>query len=254
MAISLSSISKGKAAKAPRIVLLGVEKIGKSRFAASAPSPIFIPIKGEQGLDFIDAAKFPVCENYGALMECLASLCEEKHDFKTVVIDSASALEPLIWSQTCIDNGGAASIEKVGGGYGKGYVEAMKYWRDLQAALDYLRDSLDMSCILIGHVKVKGFNNPLTDPYDTYMFDVNEKAANLWYRWSDCILFANHKTFARSVAEKMNGQKTIHATAMPEPTLFCGKSPAHPAGCRQKMPDELPFNYAAFAEAYAKGG
>ena len=40
MAISLASITKETAMRAPRVVVYGPQKIGKSTFAASAPSPI----------------------------------------------------------------------------------------------------------------------------------------------------------------------------------------------------------------------
>jgi hypothetical protein len=48
MAFNLESITCEKRLRAPRIVLLGVEKIGKSTFAAGSANPIFIPIRGEQ--------------------------------------------------------------------------------------------------------------------------------------------------------------------------------------------------------------
>jgi hypothetical protein len=252
MAINLASISKGKARRAPRIVLLGVEKVGKSTFASQAPGPVFIPVKGEQGLDELDCSKFPVAGSFGDVLECLTSLATEEHGFRTVVIDSASTLEPLVWEKTCQDNGGAASIERVGGGYGKGYVEALKQWRELQAALDYLRDERDMGVVLIGHVKVKTFNDPLVDPYDQYQFDIQDKAANLWYRWADSILFANFKTFTKTVAESMAGKKTVHAVAAsqkPEPVLYTQKRPAHPGGGRVTLPYELPLNWPAFEAA-----
>lgn len=252
MAISLSSISKGKAKLAPRILLLGVEKIGKSTWASQAPSPIFIPIIREQGLDQIDCAKFPPAGSYAAVKESLASLCNEEHDYKTVVIDSASTLEPLIWDQTCADNGAAASIEKVNGGYGKGYIEALQYWRELQTALDYLRESKGMGVILVGHVKVKTFNDPLADPYDQYQFDLQDKAANLFYRWADAILFANFKVFSKQVAAGGGDKKTTHATDIPGRYLFTEKRPGHPGGNRYGLPYELQFEYAAFADAMSK--
>jgi len=42
MAFDLKSIRKNEAISAPRLMLYGVEGIGKSTFAAGAPNPIFI--------------------------------------------------------------------------------------------------------------------------------------------------------------------------------------------------------------------
>jgi hypothetical protein len=261
MSISLASISRGKARRAPRIILLGTDKVGKSSFAGQAPNPIFIPVIREEGIDEIDTSKFPTAKNFDEVIECLSSLCAGEHDHKTVVIDSASALEPLVWDKTCVENGGVQSIEKVGGGFGKGYIEALKYWRELQSALDYLRDERDMACILIGHVKVKVFNDPLADPYDQYQFDLQERAANMFYRWADAILFANHKTFTKQSAsgEQKRGKgndfeakaKVTHGVGGETRSLYTEKRPAHPGGNRYGLPYELPFNYAAFADALA---
>lgn len=247
MSISLSSISRGKARRSPRVVLLGVEKIGKSTFAAQAPGAVFIPIRGEEGVDELDVPKFPVVGSFAELMETLQALAVDAHDFRTVVIDSASTLEPLIWDQTCRDNN-APSIEKVGGGFGKGYIEALKYWREVQAALDYLRDAKGMGCVIVGHVKVKTFNDPLTDPYDQYQFDVQERAANLWYRWADAILFANRKTFAKTV-KQTGDNKTVHATGTDDRYLYTDKRPAHPGGTRYGLPYEMKFRWADFEAA-----
>jgi len=52
MAINLKSISKGTQNKAPRMIILGVEKIGKSTFACGSNNPIVLPIKQEEVLSF----------------------------------------------------------------------------------------------------------------------------------------------------------------------------------------------------------
>ena len=102
--MSLESITTGPTTRPPRIVLLGREKIGKSTFASQAPAPVFIPILGEEGLDAIEAAKFPAATSFEEVMQALKSVHDGEHDFETVVIDSASALEPLIWRHTCKEN------------------------------------------------------------------------------------------------------------------------------------------------------
>ena len=174
--INLQSIKQGAQLRAPRIVLLGVEKIGKSTFAAGADRPIFLPIRQEEGVDDLDVAKFPTLQNFNQVREALGTLAKEDHDFKTVVIDSASALEPIIYGDVC-ETEKAASIEKVGGGYGKGYTEALSRWRELMQALDYLREHKGMASVIIGHVKVKKFDDPLNESYDQFQFDVNDKAS-----------------------------------------------------------------------------
>lgn len=248
MAFSLDSISKGRARKSPRLIVVGVEKVGKSTFASEAESPIFIPMKGEKGIDEIDAHKFPAAQKYSDVLDAIGMLYAEKHPYKTVVVDSASALEPLIWEEAC-RVAGKPSIEEIGGGYGKGYTEALRYWRELTEGLDALREERGMSSILIGHVVAGEFNDPEADPYTTYTFDVQKKAAALLYRWTDAILFAN---FKRAVVQKSDlgfNKKASRATSTGQRYLFTEKRPAHPGGNRWSLPYELPLSWQALRAA-----
>jgi hypothetical protein len=259
MAFDLQSITSGVQMRPPRIILLGVEKIGKSTFAAGSDRPIFVPIMGEEGIDAIDVPKWPEpCQSIDDLMACLTALYSGQHDYGTVVIDSASALEPLVWGKTCLDNGNAASIEKVNGGYAKGYTEALKYWRQISEALDYLRNQRGMSSILIGHVKVKRFDDPAGDSYDQYQFDIHEKAASLLYRWADVILFCNTKVVVRKedVGFNRSKGKAIDICGG-ERYLYTQKRPAHPGGGRGawgQLPYELPLSWPNLIDAVSAVG
>ena len=105
----LKNISTGRERKAPRLLVYGVEGIGKSTFGASAPNPIFI--QTEDGLSEIDCAKFPLANSLNEVISYLTALRDEQHEFQTAVLDSADWLERLIWDQVCNDFG-VRSIEK----------------------------------------------------------------------------------------------------------------------------------------------
>ena len=64
--MNIASIRKGKVIKPPRVLVYGTEGVGKSTFAASAPSPIFVPT--EDGQDQIECDKFPLCPSWDAAM------------------------------------------------------------------------------------------------------------------------------------------------------------------------------------------
>ncbi len=253
MVFDLASISVEKQLRAPRIILLGVEKIGKSTFAASSDSPIVIPIKGEEGVDALEVPKFPTCMDFFQIRECLETLYSQQHEYGTVVVDSASALEPLIWNETCRVNGNAESIEKVNGGYGKGYIEALAQWRVLTECLDALRTTRNMASIIIGHVKVKRFDDPAGPSYDQYQFDINDKAANLLYRWCDAILFCNTKVVVKSEEVGFNKKRGVGVDiSAGQRFLYTQKMPAHPGGGRGafgQLPYELPLSWQAFSDA-----
>lgn len=266
MAFDLASISTEAVARAPRIVLLGVEKIGKTSFACGdrvadgkivewgLNSPVVVSVRGEQGSDAIPVPKFPVAQSFSDVIEALASLYTGDHQFGTVVVDSVSALEPLIWAETC-QEAGVQSIEKVGGGYGKGYTEALARWRRLLDGLDALRTKKGMASIVIGHTKVKAINNPDTDSYDAYQLDINDKAANLLFRWADLILFANTKVVVKKENTGFNSEKKRAIDAANGMRfLYTQKRPSHPGGGRGvygSLPYELPLDWASFQAAVA---
>lgn len=258
MAFDLNSISTGKGPQAPRVVLLGVEKIGKSTCAAGADSPIIIPMAGEEGVDSIAVPQFPTCFSFADVMECIRTIHENAQHFKTTVVDSASALEPLIWTNTCArcplkDGSIPASIEKLGGGWSKGYTEALDDWRMLTDALDMLRNQHGMASIVIGHIKVKRFDDPAGLSYNQHQFDLNEKAASHLFRWADLILFCNTKVavLKEDVGFGKNVKRGVD-TSGGQRYMYTHKMPSHPGGGRGiygRLPYELPLSWKSFQDA-----
>ena len=252
MSFDLSSIKKGVEHKAPRMILLGVEKIGKSTFAAGADNPIFLPIKGEEGVDDLDVAKFPRAETFDDVLGAVTTLIKEKHDYKTLIIDSVSALEPVIWAKLCQEDG-VASIEEYQKGFGKGYIATVGKLRDLMEGLDMLRQK-GISVILIGHVKVKRFDDPLGSSFDQYQFDLQEKCNLALMRWADAILFANSENTITTENVAFKKDKNIARDITGKRFLFTQKRPGHPGGGRGvygRLPYKLPLEYSAFMEAVA---
>ena len=164
MAISLAQLTRANTPKPPRILIHGVAGVGKTTFAAEANNPVFV--QTEDGLGTIPAANFPLARTFEEVLESLASLYTEDHDFKTVVIDSVDWLEPLVWGKACRDNGWG-SIEDAG--YGKGYVAALTLWRQYIDGLNALRDDRGMTVVQIAHTDIKRFDSPEHDPYDRYV-------------------------------------------------------------------------------------
>ena len=139
MAISLATIARERVRAAPRVVLYGPQKIGKSTFAAGAPQPVFIPT--EDGLSGLEVDHFPLAKTYQGVLEALGALYEEAHTYQTVVVDSLDWLEPLIWARVCQDQG-QACIEDFG--YGKGDTLAVSYWQQCLEGLNALRTAKGM--------------------------------------------------------------------------------------------------------------
>lgn len=244
----LSDIQIGRQNKPPRIILYGVEGIGKSTFASKAPRPIFI--QTEDGLSEIDCAKFPVSQTLADVLEDIKTLGMEEHDYKTVVIDSADWLEPLIAQAVC-DDYGVDSLHKAAGGFNRGYEKLADKWGTVLDALNWLRLTKGMGVIIIAHSAVKTFNDPENPPYDRYQLRLHQKSNDLLMEWADAVLFAARKMLVTRVDSgkakaqaigKGGGERIIRTTA----------GPACAAKNRYNLPEELPLDYAAFAQALNK--
>ena len=215
---------------------------------------IFLPIQGEEGIDALDVPSFPVCTSFADILEALGSLYTD-HKYKQVVIDSISAMEALLWAECRRINGGVDSIEKIGGGFGKGYTEVLKQWREVLEGLDALRNDIGMGCILIGHVKAEKFHDPTLEPYDRYSCDIHKKASELVTRWADGVLFIQRKVVVRKEDAGFNKQdKLAIDVGGNKPYLYTQERPAHPGGGRGvwgQIPYELPLSWAALDQALA---
>lgn len=232
MAFDLSSITRGKRLRAPKVVIYGPPKIGKSTFAANSPNPI--GVLTEEGLDAIDVPAFPVAKTWADVCAALDTLATQPHEFQTAFIDSLDWLEPLILAKVCADKN-VKNIEDIG--YGKGYIMADDLWREFFTKLDVLRDSRNMSVICIAHEQVNKVRNPtLPEDYDAYSLKLNKRATAIINEWADVIGFAAHEVMTRQVDAGYN-QKDTKAISTGKRMLYVNPHPAYVAGNRYGMTD-----------------
>ncbi len=231
---------------APRLFIYGREGVGKTTLAACAPGVVFLDI--ERGLGLNACPHIPL-NSYPEVVAALKALLHEPHDFQTVVIDSADWLERLIWDELCKAYG-VSSIEKVDGGYGKGYVHALTYWREIIDLLTKLRTEKNMMTIVLAHSKIERFEDPEESAYDRYSPRLNKHASALLCEWSDAVLFATSRMATRTETTAFNRTRTT-ATAVGkdggERILRCVGGPSCIAKNRYDLPTELPLNWDALA-------
>lgn len=241
MAFDLTSISRTKRAEAPKVLLAGEPKIGKSTFAAAAPGAI--GILTEDGMAGIDAQAFPLATSLDDVYSAISTLLNEPHDFQSVFIDSLDWLEPLIHAHVCRANKWD-SIEAAG--YGKGYVAAAAEWRQVLDGLEALRRQRGMGVILICHVKVQRIESPTHEGYDAYVLKLHNRAAALVEEWADIVGFAAHKIKTKSV-DAGYGSKEVKALKSTERVLHLEPHPAYPSGSRFGLRD-CELSWPAFAD------
>jgi hypothetical protein len=242
-------VQRGRTPKPPRLLVYGTEGIGKSTFAANAPKPVFV--QTEDGLDEIACDKFPLATTYSDVIGALVDLRTQQHGFESVVIDSVDWLERLIWDHVCRESG-AATIEKADGGYGRGYVHALTFWREVLDQLNILRAERSMVILLIAHAKIERFEDPETSPYDRYTPRLQKHASALVCEWCDAVLFATRKIRTQTEDAGFNRRRTIaHAIGKDggERILRCVGGPSCIAKNRYGIVDDLPLSWAAFIAA-----
>ena len=242
MAISLQSISRASAIKAPRIMLFGPHGLGKSTFGAQSPNPIFILT--EDGLGTLQVPHFPLAKTESDVIEAIGALYNEASEFQTVVIDSVDWLDSILWS-AINEQYDAKDLA-----YGKGAVIAAERWRNILDGLNALRNDRGMAVILLAHAQIKRFDSPETEPYERYLPKLQDRSSALVQEWCDCVLFTNFRTFVTKSDAGFNKEVSRGVTTG-ERLIYTVEKPAFVAKNRYGLPESLPLSWDAFASAIA---
>ena len=239
----LDKIQKGQKARSPRIMLIGVEGVGKSTAGASMPNPIFIC--GESGLvgpQFAEIHSFTP-DNWGEALQFIDELTKAPGDFKSLVIDTLDWVEPMLYAYVCT-KAGHKNIEDFG--YGKGYVVAQQEARQLIARLDRL-NAMGMNILILCHSQIKTVNNPCGDNYDHFEAKVNAKIGCIFKEWCDVVLFAQFDMYTKKDgmrSKAFGGDGRIVQTT---------HSAAWDAKNRYGLPEVMPLDMEAILEAITQG-
>ncbi|HEM5156806.1 TPA: AAA family ATPase [Streptococcus suis] len=239
-------ITKGKRARAQRVVIYGPEGIGKSSLAAQFPNPLFIDTEGST--DNMDVARADKPTSWTMLMNHIAFVKANPTICKTLVIDTIDWAEALALQYICAQHN-KSGIEDFG--WGAGYTYLIE---EIGRLLDRLQElvELGINVVLTAHAQVKKFTKPdELGGYDRYELKLSNKKTETNVsakvkEWADMVLFLNYKTYIitddKTKKQKAQGGQRVMQTT---------HSPSWDAKNRHNLPEELPMDFAGIAHIFS---
>jgi len=227
--MNLADLIKKQPHLPPRILIYSTPGWGKTTLVSSMPSPVIID--AEDGALDDDVATIKA-STYLEIEEALRALITEEHEYKTVIIDTTSAVEKMIFDVVCEEHN-QKSINSFG--YAKGYAFAMTYWEKIIDGMGKLREK-GIATVFSAHSEIKTISSPTTDPYDKFILKMHKHPAGRLTEWADIILFGENRVIVAEVGEGFN--KKMKGIGTGERVVYTEDRPAFLA--KQKSGFSLP--------------
>ena len=185
--------------------ICGDSGMGKTTLAATFPKPIVI--RAEDGLQAIPADMrpdaFPVLQSPDQLWEQLKGLIHEDHTYKTLIVDSVTALERMfIQSVVDTDPKKPRGIQQALGGYGAGRDAVSGMHARLRKAAGLLADKRGMHTVFIAHADTARIEPPDDDAYMRYTLRLHERSMPAYVDDVDVVGFLKLETFTTGEGDR----------------------------------------------------
>lgn len=263
----LGSVKKQKLGLPPRVLIYGPESVGKSALAADAGA-LFLDIEGGSGE--LEVARYPFNpgqldefkpRSYEQVLDAVDDLSANPgHGFPAVAVDTGDALEALIQAHLCEKNK-VNSIEKVGGGFNKGYKAAVEELRRFQAKLDLIR-AQGVTVIVLAHAMTVTFKNPEGEDFDRYQLKMHDdrKAsfAAQCKEWCEVVGFLHFEGGSKKIEDDSSRDKRARGWSTNRRIMQLAREAAWDAKWRLTVPMPMEFEidsvhpWAPFADAIAR--
>lgn len=250
-----AKIKKGPSQAAPRIVLIGVEGVGKTTAGAQCPEPIFLCAEdGLVGSGYDNIANYSPA-NWEDVLGFLSYIAAGNHTYKSLIIDTIDWLEMLLFEYICKRDSKYHTKDRVASaemienyGYGKGYIVAAAEFRRALVLLDKIRCG-NILVMINSHSQIKLVDNLEGENYSRCEPKVCKQIAGLIKEWADTVLFAKFEISASKEkgsarAKGLGGQTRIVQTQY---------SAAYDAKNRYGLPVVMPFDMDEILEAIKRG-
>ena len=249
----LDYVSAATASGGIRVVIAGVEGVGKTTLAANAPRALLVPL--EQGYGGVQVNKTPMLESYDHTMllldEITASAQAGRFPFRSLVIDTATALERQIHERVLMTdptwakgNRKALTMESALGGYGKAYHCANELFHGFLQRCDVLAVNAGINIILTCHVFAAKLIDPTAGEYDSWDLLLhspkNQKSygkRELLTQWADVVGFLHEPLYITKGGDKSSMNMGVSANK--GRILAINRTPAYVAKNRYGVTSEI---------------
>lgn len=226
------NITTGVIPKAQKVVLYGVEGIGKTTFAAQFPNPLFSDT--EDSTLHMNVARLDKPTSWTMLLQQVDFVKMNK-PCSTYIIDTIDWAEKLCKAHLAANGKWNDNAND----YGAKYIALEKEFGDLLNKLSEVVD-VGINVVITAHAWLRKKEEPdEMGAYDRYELKLEKKPAPLVKEWADMVLFANFKTTILT-DEKTKSKKGVGGQRM----MFTTHRPAWDAKNRAGLADELPFDYS----------
>ena len=233
------NITSGRVARPQKLVLYGVEGIGKTSLAAQTPDPLFIDTEG--GTAHLDVRRTQKPQSWSELITLINEVAQTPDVCRTLVIDTADWAEQMAIDHICqkYKQPGLESF-----GYGKGYTFlAEEFSRMLSACDDVILSGKNV--VITAHARQRRVELPdETGGFDVWGLKLSKQCAPLLKEWPDALLFINYKTYV--VATDTNSHKAQGGKRV----IYTSHSPVWDAKNRHDLPEEMELRYENIAPIF----
>lgn len=236
-----------------RAVIGAVEGAGKTTLACGAPRPLLIPL--EQGFAGMNCNKTPLIKTYDELMglmkEITTSCQKGTFAFKSIIPDSATALERMIHTKIVQADPGwkpgnakGVTMESALGGYGKAYDRANELCAEFLSVCDDLATYAGINIIIPCHVFASKVLDPASGEYNQWDLLLHSPKNNktsgkreMLCQWSDLVGFLFEPMFVSKTSESFSQGISANKGRL----LGIDRTPAYVAKNRFNMSGEIPI-------------
>lgn len=215
------NIIKGKTRRANRVLLYGVEGVGKTTLSASLPDPLILDT--EDGSHQLDVARVRV-RSLDSLLATVDEIVAQKKagafEFKTVILDTADR----VWNMSADWYLEEKKAKRVGEDkFGTQYKEITEIFCQMMRKFDRIANA-GVHVVIVCHCKTERVSPPDNPDYTMYQVKVSapgkqaEESREFLKQWADAVLFCMfeatvNKDTGKAVGGNTRKIKTVHAAA-----------------------------------------